>query len=104
MDAATRAKQSPANPSNYTPGSGPGVVFTLTAGEYGFVQNLSTSPLAISLGGTASPSAFSFVLPACTASDDGTSAAAIIDDFIGPVSVAAVTGSENFIAWKRFQS
>lgn len=93
--------QSGNEPSNATIGTTDATVFNLAAGEIGFIQNLDDAALAVQLGASASPTSFSFVLQAGTAADDGKGGFVKIDDFIGPVSVAAMTDSPRYIAWRR---
>lgn len=88
-------------PSNATIGTTDATVFTLAAGEIGFIQNLADAPLAVKLGAGASPSSLSFVLQAGDAAADGRAGFYKCDDFIGPVSVAAMSGTASYIAWKR---
>lgn len=97
----TSAHTSAAPPSTYTVATSNATVFTLSPGEVGVIQNLDDAALAVKLGASASSSSFSFILPAGTAADDGTSPPIYITDYTGPVSVAAMTGSPRFIAWKR---
>lgn len=85
--------------SNYTPITADGTVFTLSAGEKGFIQNLNTTAVYVKYGDSASSSSFSFVLKAGTATNDGIGGMAIIDDFIGPVSISGVT-TTRVIAFK----
>lgn len=102
MEAVRSASlQSGALPSNYTIGTANATVFTLSPGEVGVIQNLDDAALAVKLGAGASSTSLSFVLPAGAAADDGTSPPIYITDYTGPVSVAAMTGSPRFIAWKR---
>lgn len=77
-----------------------GDVFTLAAGQKGFIQNLDDVVLNVKLGTGASTSSFSMKLKAGTAADDGTGGYTIINDWVGVVSVAAATGSPRFVAWK----
>lgn len=97
----TSAHTSAAPPSNAAVATSNATVFTLSPGEVGVIQNLDDAALAVKLGASASSSSFSFILPAGTAADDGTSPPIYITDYTGPVSVAAMTGSPRFIAWKR---
>lgn len=85
--------------STFTPVTGPGTVFTVAAGQKGVIQNLAAAALYVKLGTSASSSSFSFVLPACTLANDGTSPPFVIDDFAGAVSIAAATGTERAIAY-----
>lgn len=75
-----------------------GDISNVTAGMRLIVQNLDTDPLFVKYGTGASASSFSFVLPACTATDDGTSPPVVIDSWIGIVSVAGTTPRFTFTA------
>jgi len=94
-------QQSAAAPSTATIATANATVFTLSPGEVGVIQNLDDAALAVKLGTGASPTSLSFILPAGTAADDGTSPPVYITDYSGAVSVAAMTGDPRFIAWKR---
>lgn len=97
-----QAKQYAGVPSNFTPATADATVFTLAAGEMGFIQNLSAdAPLAVKKGASASTGSFSFILNACTVQDDGKGGSVMIDDFIGAVSVAKIAGTGRYIAWKE---
>lgn len=76
-----------------------GTVFTLAAGEKGFIQNLNTTAVYVKYGESASSSSFSFVLKAGSAANDGAGGSVVIDDFIGAVSISGVT-STRVIAYK----
>lgn len=93
--------QSGASPDNDTIATTNATVFTLAAGEIGFIQNLDDAALAVKYGESASATSLSFILQAGSAADDGKGGFVRIDDYIGPVSVAAMTGSPRFVAWKR---
>ena len=97
----TQAKQSAAAPSNDTIGTTDATVFTLAEGERGFIQNLDDAALAVKLGASASPTSLSMILQAGTAADDGKGGFVMIDTHIGAVSVAAMSGSPRYIAWKQ---
>lgn len=102
MEAVRSASlQSGTTPSTATIATENATVFTLSPGEVGVIQNLDDAALAVKLGASASPTSLSLILPACTAADDGTSPPIYINDYTGVVSVAAMTGSPRFIAWKR---
>ncbi len=88
-------------PSNYTIGTSDATVFTLAAGEVGFIQNLDDAALAVKKGASASTTSFSFILAAGQAATDGTGGAVVIKDWVGAVSVAAMTGTARYIAWKQ---
>lgn len=86
--------------SNASPITGDGDLFTLAAGEKGFIQNLDDAAVYVRYGTGASSSAFQFVLKAGTAANDGNGGSVVIDDWIGVVSIAAATGSPRVIAYK----
>lgn len=58
----------------------------VSAGSERLIQNHSTSPVNVSLGGTASATVLNFVLPACAVARDGTS----------PVFLTKFTGAITF--------
>lgn len=93
--------QSGAAPDNYAIATSNATVFTLSPGEMGFIQNLDDAALAVKLGTSASTTSLSYILQAGTAADDGKGGFVKIDDYTGPVSVAAMSGNPRFIAWKR---
>lgn len=93
--------QSGAAPDNYTIGTSDATVFTLSPGQVGFIQNLDTDALAVKLGASASTTSFSMILQAGTAPDDGKGGFTYITDYTGAVSVAAMSGTARYIAWKR---
>jgi hypothetical protein len=98
---AIQTKQYAGVPSAFSPATADGTVFTLAAGEIGFIQNLSAdAPLAVKKGASASTSSFNLVLAACTVQDDGKGGFVTIDDWIGIVSVAKITGTGRYIAYK----
>lgn len=101
--AIVTTKQLTGVPSNYTVGTTDATVFTLAAGEIGFIQNLDDAPLMVKKGASASTTSFSFVLKAGTAADDGTGGATgdELKNYVGVVSVAAGSGSPRYIAWKE---
>lgn len=99
-DQAVRAKQSPNAPTNSAVATAAGVVFTLAAGEHGFIQNLDTNALAVALGPGASSTLFNWILRAGANASDGTGGDVLIDDWIGSVSVFPLAGG-SYIAWKR---
>ena len=88
-------------PSNDAIATDDGTVFTLAAGEVGFIQNLDDAALAVKLGAGASTTSFSMILQAGSAASDGTGGFTYITDYIGAVSVAAMSGTASYIAWKR---
>jgi hypothetical protein len=79
--------------STATPVTADGTVFTLAAGEKGFIQNLNTTACYVKLGASASNTSFNFVLKACTATDDGLGGIIVIDDYVGVVSIDGVTST-----------
>lgn len=97
--SSTRPYQRATAPSNSSVLTAAGDVFTLAAGETGFIRQLGTNPLFFKYGTGATSSNFTDVLSAGTANDNGTGAAVVIEDFVGTVSVAGT--SPRFIAWKR---
>lgn len=100
LSSGIRSKQFSGAPSNYTVGTTDATVFTLAAGEIGFIQNLDDAGLAVKKGASASPTSLSFVLPPCAVAGDGSGGAVKIDDWIGVVSVAAMSGTASYIAYK----
>jgi hypothetical protein len=93
--------QSGTTPSTDAIATANATVFTLAPGEIGFIQNLDDAALAVKYGASASTTSFSFILKAGSAADDGNGGLTYITDYTGPVSVAAMSGSPRFIAWKR---
>lgn len=94
-------KQSTGTPSSYAILTADGTVFTLAAGEIGFIQNLSTdAPLAVKYGASASTTSFNFILPVGVVASDGKGGAYRIDNWVGAVSVAKITGTASYVAWK----
>jgi hypothetical protein len=71
----------------------------VTAGQKLFIQNLSTTALGVKYGAGATTSSISVVLRAGTANDDGQGGSIEIDDFVGLVSVVAMSGSLRYVAW-----
>ena len=57
------------------------------------IQNLDDAAVYVRMGGTASTSVFDFVLPACLASNDGTSPAVMIYGVTSIVTILAATGA-----------
>lgn len=99
---AVQSKQYTGTPSNFAVGSTDQTVFTLAAGEIGFIQNLSSdAALAVKKGASASTSSFNFILATGSANDDGKGGAVRIDDWVGVVSVAKISGTARYIAWKQ---
>jgi hypothetical protein len=100
----TKNFQSAAAPSSYTIATADGTVFTLAKGEVGFIQNLDDAALAVKLGASASTTSLSMILQAGSAADDGKGGFIYITDYTGAVSVAAMSGTARYIAWKRVLS
>lgn len=101
----TAPRQYAGVPSNFAVATADGTVFTLAAGEIGFIQNLdSADALAVKKGATASTSSFNFILPPGNAADDGKGGWVQIDDWVGVVSVATMTGTGRYIAYKQAAS
>lgn len=87
--------------STATPATADATVFTLAAGEKGVIQNLSAdAPLAYKYGASASTSSFNGVLNCGTVADDGKGAHVVIDDWAGAVSVAKISGTARYVAFK----
>lgn len=96
------ARQFSGVPSSFAIRTAAGTVFTLAAGEIGFIQNLSTDALAVKKGATASTTSLSFILPGGAGASDGSGGATKIDDWAGVVSVASMTGGAlSYVAWKQ---
>ncbi len=98
---ATQQKQYAGVPSSFAIQTMDQTVFTLAAGEIGFIQNLDDAALAVKKGASASTSSFSLILAAGTAASDGKGGYVVIDDWIGVVSVAAMSGTASYVAWKQ---
>lgn len=94
-------QQTAAPPSNYAIATADATVFTLAAGEVGFIQNLDDAALAVKLGASASTTSFSMILQAGDAASDGKGGFTYITDYVGAVSVCAMSGTASYIAWKR---
>lgn len=88
-------------PSSSTVGTADATVFTLAKGEVGFVQNLNTEALALKQGADATTADFSMILQAGAAQDDGKGGFIYLTDYVGPVSLASMSGEARYIAWKR---
>lgn len=100
--ATTQTKQYTGVPSSFAILTADATVFTLSAGEVGFIQNLSAdAPLAVKKGASASTTSLNYILKACTAASDGTGGAIEIKDWVGVVSVAKMTGTASYLAWKQ---
>lgn len=97
----TQARQRSSAPSNATIGTANGDLFTLAAGDIGFIQNLDDAALAVKKGTGASTTSLHFILGGGTAADDGKGGFVQIDDWIGVVSVAAMAGTARYIAWRQ---
>jgi hypothetical protein len=87
-------------PSSFAFQTADATVFTLAAGERGFIQNCDDVALAVKLGASASTTSLSMILGACSVADDGRGGSVVIDDWIGAVSVAAMSGTARYLAWK----
>lgn len=99
VNVTSSGSQSSTVPSSFAVLTATGTVFTLAAGERGFIQNLNDAALHVKLGAAASTSSFNFLLKAGAAADDGTAGYINIDNWIGAVSVAS-TGAARYVAWK----
>lgn len=101
LPVAAAEKQWTGVPSNFTIGTTDATVFTLAAGEIGFIQNLSAdAPLAVKYGASASTSSFTFILAKGGGASDGSGGAVWITNWVGVVSVAKMTGTASYIASK----
>lgn len=89
-----------ATPSNFTPSTTSGTALTVEYGERGFIQNLAAAPLAVKFGSSAATNSFSLILKAGSSANDGNGGSVYVDDYLGTVSVIAMSGTENYIAWK----
>lgn len=100
-DAVSADPQQYTTVSTATPATTDATVFTLAAGEKGVIQNLSANaPLAYKLGASASTSSFNGVLKCGAAADDGNGERITIADYVGVVSVAKISGTARYIAYK----
>lgn len=97
----TSSQQSAAAPSTATAGTSNATVFTLAKGEIGYIQNLDDAALAVKLGASAATNSFHRILKAGSAGNDGSGGDWLITDYVGDVSVCAMTGTASYIAWKR---
>ena len=82
------------SPAVLTPSSGGVVLNANTTGRNKWmIQNLGTNPLYVNLGGTASTTAYHFVLKACAVAQDGSGGSYESGDVIwqGSVSVAGTS-------------
>jgi hypothetical protein len=84
--------------SNSTVGTADGTVATLLPGQRLQIQNLDDAALHVKYGASCSTTDFTFIIPACTAANDGTVPPYIVDNWIGVVSVAAATGTARYLA------
>jgi len=101
METGQPIRQFPAEaPSTFTINTTGGTVFTLAKTERGMIQNLSTSPLFVKLGATASATSVNCILPACASASDGTSPILPIEGYVGVVSVYSAA-AYSFLAWKH---
>lgn len=101
LSVTETAKQYTGTPSSFVFLTADGTVFTLAAGEVGFIQNCDDAALAVKKGASASSTSLSLILKACATADDGSGGYVIIKDWVGVVSVAAMTGSPRYLAWKQ---
>ncbi len=89
-------------PSSFSIQTADATVFTLAAGEIGFIQNLSAdAPLAVKYGAAASTTSLNLILAKSTSASDGTGGAIEIRNWVGAVSVAKMTGTASYLAWKQ---
>ena len=79
-------------------GTANGTIATLTPGQRLLLVNCDDAALYVKYGASASSSSFTFIIPACTAQNDGTVPPFIIDDWLGVVSVAAASGVARYVA------
>lgn len=102
-NTSTRVRDHQSNqaPSTAAVATAHATVFTLAGGEVGYIQNLDDAALAVKLGTGATTSSFHHILQAGTAADDGTGGFIYITDYIGAVSVIAMSGTARYIAWSR---
>lgn len=100
LHVSTSAKQTSSAPSNSTIIAAGGDLFTLAAGEIGYVQNLDTTDyLYVKLGTGASATDFQYRLSPDAGPVGGATSVREIRDWIGVVSATGTTPS--FMAWKR---
>src|SRR5687768_7112750 len=100
MFVTTKPRQHTTAPTDSTIQTADATVFTLEEGEIGFIQNLATDGLAVRYGAGASPTSLCLVLNGGTAASDGNGGSILIDNWVGAVSVAAMTGTASYLAWK----
>lgn len=81
-------------------GTANATVMTLAAGEKGVIQNLDDAALAVRYGAACSTTVFTLILKGGTAASDGLGGTVVIDDWIGAVSVCAMTGTASYMANK----
>lgn len=103
LNVASTPLQYTGVPSTAATASTSKTVFTLAAGERGFIQNLDTNALFVRLAAACTTSTFSFVLQAGNVSLDGKGGIAEDIDTIGAISVAPATGTGLYMAWKQAQ-
>lgn len=96
----TQGKQSSNAPSSFTILTATGDVFTLGAGEIGYIQNLGTNPMGVKLGTGAAPNSLSTILAAGTVNDDGRGGPMTITNWTGIVSVTTISAAIRYVAWK----
>jgi len=75
-----------------------------TADSIAAARERKTAALAVKLGTSASTTSLSLILQAGTAADDGKGGFTYITDYVGAVSVAPMTGTARYIAWKRVRA
>jgi len=76
-----------------------GDITTLLPGQKLIIQNCDTDKLHIRYGTGASTTVFTFIIPACTAQDDGSVPPYVIDDWIGIVSGKAQADTSPRFTW-----
>lgn len=96
-----QTKQYTGVPSSFAILTADATVFTLAAGEIGFIQNLDDAALAVKKGASASTTSMSYLLAPCSAALAGDGGAVRIDDWVGAVSVAAMSGTASYLAYKQ---
>jgi hypothetical protein len=91
-------RQTAAAPSTATVNASGGDLFTLAAGEIGYIQNLNVNPIFVRRATGAATNAFHYALAPGVAVDDGTGGSLRITDHVGVVS--AVGTGFRAVAWK----
>lgn len=87
----TTAQRQYTTVSTSTPVTANGNAFTIAAGTIGCVQNCKDEVLFVKLGTGASATSFNWILRAGDAADDGKGGSIIIDNWVGIVSIFAVS-------------